>query len=128
MSKKAPIVTAHAPGAVGPYSQGVTAGGYVFVSGQIPLDPNTKAMVPGGVPEQTERCLLNVRGVLAETGLVMDDVVKVTVFMTDLSQFDAMNAVYAKHFKAPFPARATVQVTALPKGALVEIDAIGLKP
>jgi 2-iminobutanoate/2-iminopropanoate deaminase len=128
VSKKAPIVTAHAPGAVGPYSQGVQAGPYVFVSGQIPLDPKTKAFVPGGVAEQTERCLLNVRAVLAEAGLIMDDVVKVTVFMTDLSQFDAMNAVYAKHFKAPFPARAAVQVSALPKGALVEIDAIGLKP
>lgn len=125
--KKAPIVTAHAPGAVGPYSQGVAAGGHVFVSGQIPLDPKGQP-VAGGVAEQTEQCLRNVRAVLAESGLVMDDIVKVTVYMTDLQQFDAMNAVYAKHFKAPFPARATVQVSALPKGASVEIDAIGLKP
>lgn len=127
MNKKAPLVTAHAPGAVGPYSQGVVAGPYVFVSGQIPLDPKGQ-MTAGGVPEQTERCLLNVRAVLAEAGLIMDNVMKVTVYMTDLKQFDAMNAVYAKHFKAPFPARATVQVSALPKGAQVEIDAIGLKP
>lgn len=127
MNKKAPLVTAHAPGAVGPYSQGVVAGPYVFVSGQIPLDPKGQ-MAAGGVPEQTERCLLNVRAVLAEAGLIMDNVMKVTVYMTDLAQFDAMNAVYAKHFKPPFPARATVQVSALPKGALVEIDAIGLKP
>lgn len=127
MNKKSPVVTAHAPGAVGPYSQGVEAGAQVFVSGQIPLDPKGQ-MVAGGVPEQTEQCLRNVRAVLAEAGLVMDNVVKVTVYMTDLGQFEAMNAVYAKHFKAPFPARACVQVSALPKGAAVEIDAIGLKP
>lgn len=124
---KDPIVTADAPGAVGPYSQGVRSAPYVFVSGQIPLDPKGQP-VAGGVPEQTERCLLNVRAILAEAGLVMDDLVKVTVFMTDLKQFDAMNAVYAKHFKAPYPARACVQVSALPKGASVEIEAIGLKP
>lgn len=125
--KKAPVVTADAPGAVGPYSQGVVAGAQVFVSGQIPLDAKGQP-VAGGVPEQTEQCLRNVRAVLAEAGLIMDDIVKVTVYMTDLKQFDAMNAVYAKHFKAPFPARATVQVSALPRGAQVEIDAIAQKP
>lgn len=125
--KKAPVVTADAPGAVGPYAQGVDAGAQVYVSGQIPLDAKGQ-MAAGGVPEQTEQCLRNVRAVLAEAGLTMDAVVKVTVYMTDLKQFDAMNAVYAKHFRPPYPARATVQVSALPKGAQVEIDAIGLKP
>lgn len=124
--KKTPIITPKAPGAIGPYSQGVSAGDFVFISGQIPagLDGN---IVKGGVAEQTEQSLSNVLGVLLATGLTMNDVVKTTVFMTDLGQFAAMNAVYAKHFRAPFPARATVQVSALPKGASVEIEAIAIR-
>ncbi|OGS40823.1 MAG: reactive intermediate/imine deaminase [Elusimicrobia bacterium RIFOXYD12_FULL_66_9] len=125
--KKTPIITSKAPGAIGPYSQGVSAGEFVFVSGQIPAGQDG-ALVPGGVAEQTERSLSNVLGVLLEAGLTMNDVVKTTVFMTDLGQFAAMNEVYAKHFHAPFPARATVQVSALPKGALVEIEAIAIRP
>ncbi len=125
--KRMPVVTAKAPGAVGPYSQGLDAGPFVFVSGQIPLDAKGQP-VPGGVAEQTEQCLHNVREVLLAAGLTMENVAKVTVFMTDLGQFAAMNEVYAKHFKAPFPARAAVQVTALPKGASIEIEAVALKP
>lgn len=125
--KRLPVVTAKAPGAVGPYSQGLDAGPFVFVSGQIPLDAKGAA-VAGGVAEQTEQCLRNVREVLVAAGLTMENVAKVTVFMTDLGQFAAMNDVYAKHFKPPYPARATVQVSALPKGAAIEIEVVALKP
>ena len=99
----------------------------VFISGQIPAGV-TGVLVAGGAAEQTERCLINVREVLVAAGLTMNDVVKTTVFMTDLGQFPAMNEVYARYFKAPFPARATVQVSALPKGAAVEIEAIAARP
>lgn len=114
-----------APKAIGPYSQGVEAGGFVFVSGQIPMD-SQGAIVGGGIQAQTERCIQNVAAVLESAGLGLADVVKTTVYMTDLGQFPAMNEVYAKHFKAPFPARATVQVSALPKGALIEIEAVAI--
>jgi len=117
------IATSGAPQAIGPYSQAVQAGGWVFVSGQLPLDPAGGAM-PASVAEQTEFCLRNVAAILGQAGLQMKDVVKTTVFMTDLKQFAAMNDVYAKHFPAPGPARATVQVAALPKGAAVEIEAV----
>jgi 2-iminobutanoate/2-iminopropanoate deaminase len=120
--KKA-VSTQDAPQAIGPYSQGVSAGGLVFVSGQIPLTPAGEP-VTGGVKEQTERCLLNIAGVLKAAGAGMSEVVKTTVFMTDLGQFAAMNEVYAKHFSAPFPARATVEVSKLPKGVQVEIEAV----
>ena len=125
--KKTPVITPKAPGAIGPYSQGISAGEFVFVSGQIPAGLDG-ALVKGGVAEQTEQSLNNVMAVLLGAGLTMNDVVKTTVFMTDLGQFAAMNEVYAKHFNAPFPARATVQVSALPKGALVEIEAIAVRP
>lgn len=125
MSRRA-IASPRAPAAVGPYSQAVEAGGLVFVSGQIPLDPEGRP-APGGIAEQTERCLANVREILAEAGLGLEDVVKVTVFMTDLGQFAAMNEAYARHFRAPYPARATVQAAALPKGAAVEIEAVAAR-
>ena len=120
-------MTAKAPAAVGPYSQGVQAGPFVFISGQIPLDAKGQ-MVAGGVVEQTEQCMRNIKEILLASGLTMEHVMKVTVFMTDLGQFAAMNEVYAKHFVAPYPARAAVQVSALPKGALIEIEAVALKP
>jgi len=121
---KAAVATPRAPQAIGPYSQAVRAGDWVFVSGQLPLDPGGQAM-PSGVAEQTEACLQNLAAILSQAGLGMQDVVKTTVFMTDLGQFAAMNEVYARHFPAPCPARATVQVAALPKGAAVEIEAVG---
>jgi len=122
---KTAIQTSGAPQAIGPYSQAVRAGNLVFVSGQLPLDPAGKAM-PEGVALQTEACLKNVAAILAAAGLGMKDVVKTTVFMTDLGQFAAMNEVYAKFFPAPCPARATVQAAALPKGAAVEIEAVAV--
>ena len=115
-----------APGAIGPYSQGVSSGELVFVSGQTPLRADG-AMAAGGVAERTEQCLSNIRAILAEAGLTMDDVVKTTVFMTDLGQFGAMNEVYGRHFRPPFPARSTVQVSAPPKGADVEIEAVAMR-
>lgn len=120
------VATSDAPQAIGPYSQAIDTGTAVFVSGQIPALPNG-TLVDGGVAAQTERCLLNVTAILKAAGLGLKDVVKTTVFMTDLSQFAAMNEVYAKHFASPYPARATVQVAALPKGAGVEIEAIAVR-
>ncbi len=125
--KKNQIITAKAPAAVGPYSQALAVDGWVFASGQIPLKADG-APAPGGTAEQTEQCLLNVREVLLAAGLTMNDVVKATVFMTDLGQFAAMNGVYEKHFKKPYPARSTVQVAALPKGAAVEIEVVAARP
>ncbi|MDE2490432.1 MAG: Rid family detoxifying hydrolase [Elusimicrobia bacterium] len=127
MSAKSAVSTAEAPSAIGPYSQAIAAGNLVFVSGQIPLKADGSS-APGGIAEQTEQCLKNLAAVLAAAGLSLADVVKTTVFMTDLSQFAAMNEVYARHFKAPFPARAAVQVAALPKGAGVEIEAVAVRP
>ena len=123
------IETREAPAAVGPYSQAVTAGGWVFASGQIPLDPATGRLEGSTVAEQTDRVLRNLAAVLAAAGLGLGRVAKTTVYMTDLGRFAEMNEVYARHFGAggaAFPARATVQVAALPKGALVEIDAVAV--
>jgi 2-iminobutanoate/2-iminopropanoate deaminase len=120
------IVTSEAPAAVGPYSQAVAAGHTLYCAGQIPLDPVSGEMVAGGVPEQTERVLENIAGVLRANGMDFSHVVKATVFMTDLAQFGEMNAVYAKYFHSPYPARSTVQVVALPKGAQVEIEVIAV--
>lgn len=125
--KKSTIITGKAPQAIGPYSQAVAVGEFLYASGQIPLSAEG-TMVPGGVPEQTEQCLRNVREVLSASGLTMKDVVKTTVFMTDLGQFAAMNEVYGKHFVSPYPARSTVQVAALPKGAAVEIEVVAVRP
>ena len=124
---KTVISTAAAPGAIGPYSQAIEANGFVFVSGQIPLDPATGALVPGGVEEQAEQSLKNLKAVLAGAGCTLKDVVKTTVFLTDMGAFAAVNAVYAKYFESECPARSAVQVGALPKGALVEIEAIAVK-
>jgi 2-iminobutanoate/2-iminopropanoate deaminase len=125
---KTVISTAEAPTAVGPYSQAIAAGPFMFCSGQIPLEPGTGALVEGDVSSQTERVLQNLAAVLRAHGLGMEHVVKTTVFMTDLAQFSEMNTTYAKHFPVDPPARSTIQVAALPKGANVEIEAIALKP
>ena len=121
------IETKDAPAAIGPYSQAIRAGEWIFASGQIPLDPATGQLAGKTVAEQTERVLRNLASVLAAAGAGLGGVVKTTVYMTDLGRFSEMNETYAKHFGAAggvFPARATVQVAALPKGALVEIDAV----
>ena len=123
---KRAVASDKAPKAIGPYSQAIEAQGLVFASGQIPLDAAGN-FVAGGVAEQTEQVLKNLAAVLSADGLGLENVVKTTVFMTDLGQFAAMNEVYGRHFQAPWPARATVQVSALPKGALVEIEAIAVR-
>ncbi len=118
------IHTDKAPAAVGPYSQAIAAGDLVITSGQIPLDPATGLLVEGGIVEQTTRVLDNMAAVLEEAGLTFANVVKTTVFLTDMGDFAAMNEVYAKYFTAPYPSRSAVQVGALPKGACVEIECI----
>lgn len=124
MTKKTVVSSPDAPAAIGPYSQAVKAGGFLYLSGQVPLDPKTGLLAAGGVAEQTRRVLDNLSAVLAAAGLGLPDVVKTTVFMTDLGAFGDMNKVYAEAFPAQAPARATVQVSALPKGAQVEIEAV----
>ena len=126
-NNKNAIATADAPAAIGPYAQAVRSGDFVFTSGQIPLDPATGQMVLGGITEQTERVISNLRGVLAAAGLSLANVVKTTVFLKSMSDFAAMNEVYARSFAVDGgvpPARSTVQVAALPKDALVEIECI----
>ncbi len=116
-----------APAAIGPYSQAIEVNGFIFASGQIPIDPHTGKMVEGGVAEQTRQALINAAHVLEEAGLGLSSVVKTTVFLTDMADFAAMNEVYASFFKAPYPARSAVAVKALPKGALVEVECVAAK-
>lgn len=118
------ISTADAPAAIGPYSQAIHAGDLVFLSGQVPIDPATGDLVGGDIAAQTERVLDNLGAVLAAAGCGFGDVVKTTIYLVDLGDFQVVNQTYAKRFTAAPPARATVQVSALPKGARVEIDAI----
>lgn len=125
MDKKT-VTTAAAPNAVGPYSQGVVAKGLVWVSGQIPLDPASGVLVEGAIAEQTRQVLRNVSAVLSAAGSGIDRVVKATVYLTDLGDFEAMNVVYADFFGANPPARACVEVSRLPRGARVEIEAVAL--
>ncbi|MBR4387819.1 MAG: RidA family protein [Prevotella sp.] len=123
--KKA-ISTTKAPSAIGPYSQAVQVGNFVYTSGQIPIDPSTGVFVEGGIKEQTRQSLLNVKAILEEVGLTLGDVVKTTVFMADMKDFSDMNTVYADFFTEPFPARSAVAVKTLPKGALVEIEVVAV--
>ena len=120
------ISTAKAPAAIGPYSQAVKVGNMVFVSGQIPLDPETGQLVAGGIEEQTRRVLLNLQAILEAAGLGLNEVVRTTVFLADLADFPKMNQVYAEFFGNVPPARTTVQAAALPRGALIEMDAIAV--
>ncbi len=122
------VHTQNAPAALGPYSQGIDTGRALFLSGQIPLDPATGAIAGTGIEEQTRRAIQNLSAVLAQAGLSLSDVVKTTVFMADLGEFAAMNAVYAEMFGDTKPARSAVQVAALPKGAKIEIEAIAVRP
>ena len=110
--------------AVGPYSHAVEAGDLVYFSGQTPLDPETGALVAGGITEQTKQCFGNLFAVLTAAGLTESNVVKVNVFLTDMADFAAMNAVYAEHFQSPYPARTTIGVASLPLGASIEIEMI----
>lgn len=125
---KQAVSTSEAPAAIGPYSQAVRAQGLLFLSGQIPLDPKTGALVSGEIALQTERVLDNLGAVLAAAGASFADVVRTTIYLVDLAHFAIVNEIYGRRFEAPYPARATVQVAALPRGAQVEIDAIALIP
>jgi len=120
------IQTALAPQAIGPYSQAIRAGGFVFASGQIPIDPQTGQFISGGIAQQTEQVLKNLAAVLEAAGSGLDHVVKTTVFLADMQDFVAMNEVYGKFFTTEPPARATVAASRLPRDARVEIDAIAL--
>ena len=124
MSKKSIVSTDQAPQAIGPYSQAVKFGDIVFLSGQIPLDPNTMTMVGETAAEQAEQVFKNLSAVAAEVGGTLDNALKVNISLTDLNDFVAVNEVMARHFAEPYPARACVQVAALPKGAKVEIEVI----
>lgn len=124
---KRTIETKNAPAAIGPYSQAVVDGSMVFCSGQIGLDPHAGAIVPGGLEAETRRVLANIREVLAAAKLEFADVVKTTIFLADLGDFDLVNRIYGEHFKPPFPARSTVQAAALPRNARIEIEVIAMK-
>ena len=121
------ISSKSAPAAIGPYSQAVEANGMLFISGQLPIDVATGAFVDGGVKEQTRKSLENIGAILSEAGMGFENVVKTTVFLNDMNDFAAMNEVYATFFTSDCPARAAFQVVKLPKGALVEIEAIAAK-
>lgn len=125
-SMKTQIATDKAPGAIGPYSQAIDTGSFVFISGQIPVNPAT-GEIPKGITAQTSQSLANVKAILAEAGLSVDNVVKTTVFLSDMANFVPMNEVYAQVFTAPFPARSAVAVRELPKQVLVEIEVIAVR-
>jgi 2-iminobutanoate/2-iminopropanoate deaminase len=122
------VSSEQAPKAIGPYSQAVVAGGFIFASGQIPFDPSTGEFVEGGVAEQTEQVLKNLTAVLGAAGASLADVVKTTVFLADMNDFAVMNEVYGRFFTENPPARATVQAARLPRDARVEIEVIALAP
>jgi 2-iminobutanoate/2-iminopropanoate deaminase len=127
-NEKKVVSTNQAPGAIGPYSQAVRVGDMLFMSGQIPLDPQSGSLVEGGIEAQTERVLQNMKGVLASEGLTFTNVVKTTVFIKDMNEFTKFNEVYGKHLSAPYPARSTVEVARLPKDVKIEIEAIAFYP
>lgn len=120
------IATEAAPGAIGPYSQAIDTGAFVFASGQIPINPAT-GEIPAGIEKQTEQSIANVKAILAAAGLSVDNVVKTTVFLADMGEFAEMNKVYAQHFTEPYPARSAVAVKDLPKGVRVEIEVIATR-
>ncbi|MBP3712525.1 MAG: RidA family protein [Bacteroidaceae bacterium] len=121
------ISTSKAPAAIGPYSQAIEANGFVYVSGQLPIDPSTGAFVEGDIREQTRQSLTNIQAILREAGTDLTRVVKTTVFLSSIANFAQMNEVYAEFFIAPFPARSAVAVRDLPKGALVEIEVVAVE-
>ena len=128
MSSKIKIITTNdAPAAIGPYSQATTNDEYIFTAGQIAIDPKTGILITGNIVEQTHRVIQNIEVILEEAGVGLDAVMKTTVFMTNLSDFARMNKVYGQYFKDSLPARSTVQVTALPLGAQIEIECIAIK-
>jgi 2-iminobutanoate/2-iminopropanoate deaminase len=127
MNDKRALATEAAPAAIGPYSQAVVSGDLIFLSGQIPLDPDRGKLLDGTIEDETRRVLKNLEEVLKVEGLTLNAIVRTTVYLTDLADFPRVNQTYAEFFTEPFPARATVQVAALPRGARVEIDAIAVR-
>jgi 2-iminobutanoate/2-iminopropanoate deaminase len=127
MSEKICLHTEQAPAAIGPYSQAIQVGNVVYTSGQIALDPETGALVPGGIEAQAHRVFQNLKAVLASAGCTFENVVKTVVFLTDLADFAAVNEIYAAYFPAPCPARSCVQVAALPKGSKIEVELVAVK-
>ena len=124
-----PIETDGAPAPIGPYSQAVVADGVLYCSGQVPLDPETGELVEGGIAEQASRCLQSLEAICREAGTVLTDAVRIGIYLTDMSLFPKVNDVYATFFTEPFPVRTTVGVAALPKGAMIEMDAtVPLEP
>lgn len=121
------ISTQNAPAAIGPYSQAIEVNGFVYASGQLPIDPATGAFPEGGVKEQTRQSLRNVKAILEEARLALSNVVKTTVYLADMGDFAAMNEVYSQFFAQPFPARSAIAVKALPKGALVEVEVVAAR-
>ena len=121
------IQTNNAPAAIGPYSQAIEVNGFIFASGQIPIDPATGEFVKGGIKEQTRQSLLNAKSILIAAGTNLNHVVKTTVFLSDMANFTAMNEVYSTFFEQPFPARSAVAVKDLPKGALIEVEVLAAK-
>lgn len=121
------ISTTKAPGAIGPYSQAIEVGDFIYTSGQIPIDPTTGTFAEGGIKEQTRQSLQNIKAILEEAGSSMDKVVKTTVFLADMNDFADMNSVYAEFFSEPYPARSAVAVKTLPKNALIEIDVVATR-
>lgn len=121
------IHTNNAPAAIGPYSQAIEVNGFIFASGQIPIDPSTGNFVEGGIKEQTKQAITNAKNILKEAGTDLAHVVKTTVYLANMADFAAMNEVYATFFQQPFPARSAVAVNDLPKGALVEVEVLAYK-
>lgn len=121
------LSTEKAPAAIGPYSQAIEANGFVYASGQLPIDPVTGAFPGGGIKEQTRQSILNAQAILRSAGLELTNVVKTTVLLSDIADFGAMNEVYAEFFSEPYPARSAFAVKALPKGALVEIEMVAAR-
>lgn len=121
------ISTQNAPAAIGPYSQAIEVNGFVYASGQLPIDPAAGAFPEGGVKEQTRQSILNVKAILEEAGFALSNVVKTTVYLADMGDFAAMNEVYSQFFAQPFPARSAIAVKALPKGALVEVEVVAAR-
>ncbi len=124
---KTVIATKNAPAAIGPYSQAISAKDIVVTSGQLPIDPETGKIVDGGIQEQTEQCFRNIKAILAEVDLGVENIVKTVVYLADIKDFAAMNEIYARHILSEYPARSAFQVAALPMGALVEIEALCVK-
>ncbi|MBS25201.1 MAG: reactive intermediate/imine deaminase [Gammaproteobacteria bacterium] len=124
MANKEPIQTSGAPASIGPYSQAIKSGSLVFLSGQIPLDPEFMELVGSGIEEQTQQVFKNLSAVANAAGGSLNDIVKLTIYLTNLDLFATVNSIMEEHFAEPYPARATIEVSALPKGAIIEIEAI----